>query len=132
MLHHKQKKKVIIRILVINSTALFLFREINSFYKLKEIARKEALTCTSRFIDSTILTFSLLNSIKPIQEAFRLKTIHCGRSISPSRQPIASGNGIQLSMAFAKQGFENQGLAGLFQTPSCLAVHCLSSISGYT
>lgn len=43
-------------------------------------------------------------------------TIHCGKSISLSRESVASGNGIQLTKTFARQEFENQGVAGLFQT----------------
>jgi len=53
------------RILVTNSTASLSFRQITSLYKPKEIAKK-VLTCISKFLDSTTLTFSLLNGIKPL------------------------------------------------------------------
>lgn len=58
-------------------------------------------------------------------------TIPCGKSISPSREPIASNNGIQLTTTFARQGFENKGVAGLFQTFYCLSVQHLSFILGW-
>lgn len=43
-------------------------------------------------------------------------TIYCGKSVSLSRERIASSNGIQLTKTFARQEFENQGMVGLFQT----------------
>lgn len=42
--------------------------------------------------------------------------IHCSQSVPLSRQPVASGNSIEVSKAFAKQGYGKTRFGSLWET----------------
>lgn len=57
----------------------------------------EVLICICKFLYSTTLTFSLLDSVKLSARHSKLMAIDCGKSISLGVEPTACGNGIQLT-----------------------------------
>lgn len=77
----------------------------------------EVLICTCKFLYSTTLTFSLLDSVKLSARHSKLMAIDCGNQ-SLDDEPTASGNGIQLTKAFARQEFEKVFSSGENQVSS--------------